>query len=184
MTFLEIKHDSKLFFRIETKGLNRNLIPIINHINNTWEDIEYLNYLFHIPFSKLCKSKETTEMSMILIALCVLGKDFYIHLGIIEKLIKQLKKTSTSMEFKKLCSEYATYWKKIKKIRNLIIIHKDKKDFYRPKLTAQGTDPSGISMYLKYLTKEGKEEEIEMIPIDDLCICLEFLEKVNNIQEL
>ena len=120
---------------------------------------------------------------MIFDALCVFVKDFYIHLGIIAKLVDQLTKKSSDKDIKDLYDKHVRYWKKINIIRNNIIIHKEKNNFIIPRFKTQATDPSGISIELKYLSEEGIKETIEMIPIDDLCIAKKFLEKLKNILE-
>ena len=108
------------------EGIKRNLIPIIRHINDSWEDIEHLNNLFHIANSNLCEKKFFNEKRMILCSLRVLGIDFYIHLEIIRQLIKLLMIESSSLELKSLYNEYKKYWNKIRNIRHHIGIHKER----------------------------------------------------------
>lgn len=183
MALLPLNHTRKLFFRIETKRLNKDSAAIINHINNSWEDIEYLNYLFYIANSRFSETENQDEMIMIFNALCVFGKNFYIHLEIIRKLVCKLIKELSDKELRELYEKNKEDWEKIRIIRNNVIIHKEGNDYIIPTgFRSQSTDPSGISIELQYLTKRG-EKTIKMIPIDDACKAKEFLEKLKNILE-
>jgi len=183
MALLPIYHTRKLFFRIETKRLNKDSSAIINHINDSWEDIEYLNYLFNIAINRLSETENQDEMIMIFDALCVFGKNFYIHLGIIRKLVCKLIKKSSDNELRELYEKNKEYWEKIRIIRNNVIIHKEGNNYIIPTgFRSQATDPSGISIEFQYLTK-GEKKTIKMIPIDDACKAKEFLKKLKNILE-
>ena len=87
---LSIKHDAKLFYRVDTQkvvGLDKESKNILDHINSTWADIEYLNYLFHKNFGRL---GDDLEIAMTFSALIVFSDSFYVHMSTLYLLLKQM----------------------------------------------------------------------------------------------
>ena len=128
---LSIKHDAKLFYRVDTQkvvGLDKESKNILDHINSTWADIEYLNYLFHKNFGRL---GDDLEIAMTFSALIVFSDSFYVHMSTLYLLLKQMGEKHQNI--KKLLSLNEKFFERIQIIRNCISIHKEK-PFYKRRL--------------------------------------------------
>lgn len=176
------KGSHKLFYQFRlnpTKTCDARLISeISNHIAKTWVDIEYLRFLFNYVFSKICANPDTQESKMLFNALLVLSKDFYLHFGIVKKLINKLLKDINNQNIKSIFLAKKKFWDKINDIRNHILVHKEKKDFFNIKLSFQGTHPRGIYIDLTYTNKEREKERIEILPLVDVAEVESFLKEL------
>jgi len=165
---LPIHHDPKLFFRIRLENRAFHAAEareIIDQINASWTDIEYLNYLLHKNFSAL---HGDAEADLTFSSLIVFSDSFYFYLSTIVVLLKQLAKSDPRI--RKLVSANRKFLdKRIQIIRNNVLVHKEKTDFIRPQTTISCTDPDHLVERSIYFTNSsGKMESKTLRPLEDI----------------
>lgn len=180
---LSSKNSRKLFycFNIETK--DKDIREKANHIDNTWNDIEYLYYVYHCLNVDFCETKDSQKQNMLFNAIIVLSKSYYVYLGIIEKLLGQLVRKCNKNNVTNAYNKQKSFWERVNRIRNCIVIHKDKSYFYEINKTFAGTDKEGISLELVFTDKKGTQKKIKMLPLVDIELAenyLKLLEKELN----
>jgi len=177
---LPINHSAKGFYRINIqalKGLDKETVDIVKHINSTWSDIEYLHFLFHKIFGSLSDDREIGHTFS---ALVVYSETFYIHLSILSKLLEQLSKKNTSV--KKLYSGNKHILKRIDEIRNTIIVHSEKPNFKRVHGSISTTDPEHLIEHRIATTDhKGKTKNFILKPLRDVNLLHKIVQNVGSI---
>ncbi len=178
---LPTKHNASGFYRIDIQKLSHldsETKKILGYINNSWADIEYLNYLCHKTLGSLIDDLEAHHTFS---ALLVMSDGFYIHLSTIDKLLDLL---SAKDEYVKLLvSSNRKFLKnRIQVIRNNILVHKEKPDFRHRLSELSSTDPEhGITQKILVLESDGTEKTITLKPLKDIFIMHSLLK---NVEEL
>lgn len=178
---LAVKHSAKGFYRIDLqrlKNLDSESQEIIRHINATWADIEYLNYLFHKNFGRL---SDDPEIDHTFSALVVFGDSFYVHLSTIDKLMDKLGQKHRLI--KRLTTLNNKFLKKrIQIIRNNILVHKEKPDFKTPFGEGASTDPAHlIERQIWVRDKDGSKKTYVLKPLKDIYLMSRLLENVERL---
>lgn len=166
-----------MFTRIELqklKDLDGEMRESFGHVNQTWADIEYLRYLFQTNFSRLADE----QTGMLFSALLTLGRDLYVHLGIIEKVLQKIEKLSP--EVKAICGRRRAYLKRVNHLRNHLLVHKEKPDFHRPLWSMSSTSPGHMIEQVVLTTHEGKEKEEVLRPFEDVAEMEALLVEINS----
>ena len=178
---LPINHNASGFYRIDIQKLNHldsDTKKILGYINNSWADVEYLNYLCHKILGSLI---DDMEMSHTFSALLVMSDSFYIHLSTIDKLLDLL---SAKDEYVKLLvSRNRKFLKnRIQVIRNNILVHKEKPDFRHRLGELSSTDPEyGITQKMLVLEPDGTEKTIILKPLKDIFMMHSLLTNVERL---
>jgi len=177
---------------ISDKSINK----ISSEITDVWLDIEYLLNIFELVYSKFIKQAEkkgVKNASVTFNGLSVLGQTFYIYLDIIRKLIDRMvkdtqKKDSSIKNIYEECQE-KELMNRIRKVRNLIIIHREKKWSYDKLISSIGTGPEAqIEFGGIYKDRNGTKKELKFRPIEDVYRVKKFLsdfqEKYNELKSV
>lgn len=178
---LSINHSSSLFYRIDLQKLgilDKETKKLINHINLTWGDIEYLNYLFSRNFGKIA---DDPEKDILFSSLVIMSNSFYIYLGIIHSLLRKIIKIHKEISTC-IFSFNKEYFDKIEIIRNHILIHKEKPNFKDIVVSMSATDSKNMIEYHVFVINgKTKEEEIYLFkPVEDII----FMHKILNEMEM
>jgi hypothetical protein len=180
MITLSIKHDPKLFYRIDVfqlKNLDKETREIVSSINSSWSDIEYLNYLFHKNFGNF---DNDPEFDMTFSALLVMSDGFYVNLSTIYKLIEKLSKKYITV--KQLFASHKQFFKKIQNIRNNIIIHKEKSGYKKPLAHLSHTDPSHVvENIIIAIDQQGNQNTYSAKPLEDIDLMYSLLIDLSDI---
>jgi hypothetical protein len=179
--------DPKKFYRVEVSDLNgisANLKEACSKINGTWKDIEHLNTLFweaHFKLSKIEMNDEAAKDNFFksFSQLEMLGRNFYIYLNIIRKLIvEEIKGCDDKID--KFLQEREDYSNKIKKVRNKILIHKEGEDYLKPR-------GKGVTTHKKYIleiaisVEKNKEKQSYVLhPSNDVYKMHKILQKLEK----
>lgn len=177
---LPINHSARGFYRIDIqalKGLDKETLEIVKHINSTWSDIEYLHFLFHKVFGSLSDDREVGHTFS---ALVVYSETFYVHLSILSKLLEQLSKKNDLVE--RLYKGNKHILKRIDEIRNTIIVHKEKPNFKRVHGSISATDPEHLIEHRIATTDhKGKAKNIVLKPIRDINLLYKIIQNVEHL---
>lgn len=177
---LSIKHNARLFYRIDIQRLqniDKSSKEIINRVNSTWSDIEYLNYLFHKNFGRL---RDDPEIGMTFSALIIFSESFYVHMSTLYLLLKQLGEKHENIN--RLLSLNKKFFTRIQIIRNNILIHKEKPDYKKPLSSMSATDPSHLIEHKVVVTeKNGIQKTYILKPLLDIYNMSRLLENAGNL---
>lgn len=177
---LSIKHNAKLFYRIDIQKLqniDKESKEIIARVNSTWSDIEYLNYLFHKNFGRL---SDDPEIGMTFSALLVFSDSFYVHMSTLYLLLKQLGEKHKNV--KRLLSLNQKFFTRIQIIRNNILIHKEKPDYKKQLGSMSATDPSHLIEHkVVVIEKDGSQKIYTLKPLLDIYKMSRLLENAGNL---
>ncbi len=184
---LPTNHSPKLFYNFDLKRIPQfdgDFYYDVFEINQTWHDIEYLNFLFHKSFGQMASETNNQEQIMLFQSSKILSSYFYIHLEIIRKIfeVKLLRKISDP-KFKSLFNTFGDkFWDSIAIARNNILIHKEKPNYIKKQLTVEGTDPeSFIVIEINYKDPSGKLQKIALRPLQDIAMAQKFLSEFQNL---
>lgn len=184
MAILQVKSSSSSFYRFglhNSTQFEGDFYESAKHINDTWQDIECLNYTVHFLLSSLSPIMKNEQFNILFDGMMVISRDLYIHLDIIKKVFETKMLGKVSQPLNDLFSQYKNTWEKIRKVRNLTIIHKDKPNFYQEVGRIINTEP--ISLIVQegtYINDKGKEEAIVLKPLEDIAVIYEFLNKFQD----
>src|SRR4051812_16232831 len=88
---LNINHSSKLFYNFnlnKTSRFDNAFYSNVYEINESWHDIEYLNFLFHKSFGEMTRKTNSEEHLMLFQSVKLISLHFYVHLEIIRQIFK------------------------------------------------------------------------------------------------
>jgi len=180
---LSIKHNPKLFYRIDLKSisnLDQETKEVIQHINSSWSDIEYSNYLFHKNFGQLSDANEK-EIGMFFTSLLIFSNSFYTHLSTVYLLMKKLN-SKYPKSTKRLLIMNKKFFERIQTIRNCILIHKEKDSFYKnPKNSMSSTDPKHLIEQKMYVIENGSKKIYTLKPLKDVDMMFRLVQNFEHL---
>ncbi len=157
-----------------------------NHITAVWHDIECNNFLISDASSKsnalhsyILKNDEEAmrQQKMRISVLQTLTRSIYRDLDIIVRIIRKHLKENPNSTFNKIDNENFHQLKnKIKEIRDHLIEHREKPDFYQGLNSLWTSFNSGTDITIEAKTKQGKEVVIHFNPLADAESLHQFLD--------
>jgi hypothetical protein len=177
------KDSYSLFYRIPVKETWKKVNKFeecIFRINGTFVDLENLNYVFHKLLGEFFDKPDSSTGKMILNALPTIAKDAYIHLDIIRKIIEDniIKEVLKDTNFKKLYKKEENFWNLIRLARNNIIIHKEKKFYYKNMASITSTHPKHLMTFRLHLKSNPENiDYIELQPLTHIAKMEEILKE-------
>lgn len=166
---LAIKYDVRSFCRWSSAVAKKSA----SHISSTWHDIECTNFLIDRAYSSLCDlHRDTSENikeivrqeQMWIHILEMLSLSMYRDLHIICKIIEKDEEA-----FKKICDleGYRQLKNRVIEIRNWLIEHKDKPNFYTQLASSWTSFASGTDLAILVDAGERGRREIQIKPLTD-----------------
>lgn len=158
-------------FRLDWQKYPEDLQHYVSNINGSWMDIDRLRFLFHNNFGSLNEYKGLELYD----GLIVLVLTLYVYLEIIRIQLYQMGRLSNDVAL--LNEKYSQFWNKVNKIRNRILIHKEKDNFLQTRGQMASTDPKHfISLILTF----EDQSSLEINPLTDLGFAEKILLELNN----
>jgi hypothetical protein len=175
------KNHRRQFFHFIINRHGREITEIAHHINAVWMDIEYLRYIYDMADQKFNDTKDNDECFMLFDALHVVSMDFYVHLEIIRKMIGKLLHVSRNPIAKDLYTKHKDLWNRIGEVRNSVIIHRDKPNFYKRNRSSIANGFRGIDFELEYEDKDGNKSTKLISGLGDVSKVEQFLKEIMTI---
>lgn len=178
---MTVKTREQDFFMIpiDASGGNKEIKSIILHINDVWKDIESLNIVVEMVRHRICNEEDYLPdknqylqigINILIGMMQTLNHSMYINYFIVHKQLEKLNKIK-SIGDGKFVKKYIEYTeaigKKIRDIRNHIIVKRDKPDFYKKKIQIYSTEGFAMDFVLEVEDKDGKKRMIECNAIKD-----------------
>ncbi len=162
----------------------------MNHISSVWHDIECTNFLIDHAFRALCalhpaaleNDREADKQERMWIEILeTLSRSIYRDLHIICQIIKKEAECPDSI-FTPVSQQesYKRLKNKILEIRNLIVEHREKPNFYTPIGSRWTSSSSGTDLVMVMMTDKGKHRTIQFDPLADAEQIRCFLDSVRS----
>jgi hypothetical protein len=154
---------------------DRELTKVLSDINQTWSDIDSLNFVYISILNNLLNDEsDFSNIGRLYGGLGVLAKNFYIYLDIIQKSLMILKKDHNIDYISG--ANYKGKWRQISIIRNNIIVHKERSNFIRPSgLLTCLTKHQGVEFILT-----TEETRIKIDSAEDVLFVYNLLIELNE----